>query len=97
MTWNNARPVNRSAWTPGEIQQLSTLRRQGTPVAKIAATLGRSEGAVHARLHVLGATTPKTGSRIRPCMCCGGDFRSEGAHNRLCAACRKIETNPYTP
>jgi len=25
---------------------------------------------------------------VRPCMCCGRDFRSEGIHNRLCGSCR---------
>lgn len=26
--------------------------------------------------------------RIRPCLGCGRDFRSEGKHNRLCKGCR---------
>ena len=25
--------------------------------------------------------------RIRPCLCCGTSFESEGIHNRLCASC----------
>ena len=29
--------------------------------------------------------------RIRPCLCCGQRFRSEGPHNRLCAHCRARE------
>jgi hypothetical protein len=27
-------------------------------------------------------------SRVRPCLCCGSPFVSEGAHNRLCGGCR---------
>lgn len=25
---------------------------------------------------------------IRPCMCCGNKFQSDGPHNRLCGVCR---------
>jgi len=25
----------------------------------------------------------------RACLCCGADFQSEGAHNRLCNPCRR--------
>ncbi|MFN4191852.1 MAG: hypothetical protein ACK4FR_02820 [Tabrizicola sp.] len=28
---------------------------------------------------------------IRPCLCCGQPFRSEGIHNRLCGRCRSSE------
>lgn len=34
---------------------------------------------------------PATGKKKRPCMCCQASFLSEGAHNRLCARCRRIE------
>ncbi len=27
--------------------------------------------------------------RVRPCLTCGTDFESEGAHNRMCAECRR--------
>lgn len=26
--------------------------------------------------------------RVRPCLCCGKDFTSEGPHNRMCGTCR---------
>ncbi|MDO9527120.1 MAG: hypothetical protein Q7J57_16535 [Gemmobacter sp.] len=26
--------------------------------------------------------------RDRACLCCGTDFRSDGAHNRMCSSCR---------
>lgn len=33
----------------------------------------------------------------RPCLCCGETFSSEGAHNRMCAACRRLSstTTPF--
>ena len=31
---------------------------------------------------------PATEVTLRPCMCCGRDFPSEGIHNRLCDRCR---------
>lgn len=27
---------------------------------------------------------------VRPCLCCGASFDSEGIHNRLCGHCRGI-------
>lgn len=27
--------------------------------------------------------------RLRPCLCCGKQFTSEGSHNRLCQPCRQ--------
>lgn len=29
--------------------------------------------------------------RVRSCRCCGTDFRSDGPHNRLCNACRRLD------
>lgn len=40
-----------------------------------------------------GLNAPKT--KIRPCMCCGGAFRSEGPHHRLCGNCRHNSVSPY--
>lgn len=31
----------------------------------------------------------------RPCLCCQREFRSEGAHNRLCDTCRRIDASPF--
>lgn len=28
-------------------------------------------------------------AKVRPCLCCQRDFRSEGPHNRLCKPCRE--------
>lgn len=27
--------------------------------------------------------------RVRPCLCCGAPFESEGAHHRMCKGCRE--------
>ncbi len=31
---------------------------------------------------------------VRPCMCCGHPFMSEGIHNRLCTPCRSRDVAP---
>lgn len=36
-------------------------------------------------------------AQIIPCMCCREDFRSEGAHNRMCPKCRRISVSPFEP
>jgi hypothetical protein len=33
----------------------------------------------------------------RACLCCGNEFSSEGAHNRLCSTCRTRSSSPYEP
>ena len=37
------------------------------------------------------------GGRIRPCMCCQENFRSEGPHNRLCNSCRNRASHEAEP
>lgn len=39
---------------------------------------------VFRRLENAGRNTRRT------CLCCGGDFMSEGIHNRLCNRCRQV-------
>ncbi len=34
---------------------------------------------------------------VRPCLCCGTPFDSEGAHNRMCNLCRKRGSDPVEP
>lgn len=36
----------------------------------------------------------ETGRKPRKCLCCKVEFHSEGAHNRLCDRCRKLDTGP---
>lgn len=37
--------------------------------------------------------------KTRRCLCCQREFRSEGAHNRLCEPCRRkaADISPYSP
>lgn len=35
---------------------------------------------------------PRKVGKRRPCLCCGKNFWSEGAHNRLCMSCKSGET-----
>lgn len=37
----------------------------------------------------------KTPKQLRPCLCCGHLFRSEGYHNRLCGPCRLGSVTPF--
>lgn len=34
-------------------------------------------------------------TRERPCLRCRKPFDSEGAHHRLCNACRAVEVSPF--
>lgn len=38
---------------------------------------------------------PRPGRTQRNCLCCGGEFSSEGPHNRLCDGCRRIAASPF--
>lgn len=40
-------------------------------------------------------TDPRKVGKKRPCMCCQKIFWSEGAHNRLCAACKKNDESDW--
>lgn len=44
-----------------------------------------------------GRLKPATRPGLRKCLCCGRDFMSEGAHNRLCLTCRQKDVSPYAP
>lgn len=45
-----------------------------------------------ARAHRLENETRFAGQRrVRACMCCGIEFASQGAHNRLCGTCRRLD------
>lgn len=39
----------------------------------------------------------RSGGNKRACLCCREPFASEGAHNRLCRRCRKLDVSPYAP
>jgi hypothetical protein len=42
----------------------------------------------------LATLPPQRVPRERPCLCCQELFLSEGAHNRMCDDCRKLEDGP---
>lgn len=60
-------------------------------------SLGRAHDIRHAKQMAYDAAKKR---KVRPCLCCGRDFQSEGAHNRMCTPCRGMASNdesaPYT-
>ena len=48
----------------------------------------------HEPMHRASMTAP---TKPRNCMTCGDVFKSEGAHNRMCARCRTTSSNAYSP
>ncbi len=34
---------------------------------------------------------------MRPCLCCGKPFQSEGIHNRMCTPCRGLNADGWNP
>lgn len=76
------------------------LRATGATYREISELTGLSLSQISYRLDKAadeGATPPRRrkGSTERACMCCGKTFLSEGAHNRLCGACRQRGSSPY--
>lgn len=60
-----------------------------------ASPVFRSRAKAEAWIAEQEAKLPKTRQRReRACMCCGRDFMSDGAHNRLCDGCRKADGGP---
>ncbi len=61
----------------------------GLTLSQISYRLGNADGKEAPHPHRRKGTTQ------RACMCCGKTFLSEGAHNRLCGACRNRSAGPY--
>lgn len=86
----------RERWTADEDLLLGELADRSWEIARIAGLLGRTPSACQtrmARLGIVSAWRPslqaaRQAARVRPCMCCGRKFRSEGIHNRLCQLCK---------
>jgi hypothetical protein len=82
-------------WTLAECELLTRLWRAGRPLLEIAAALRRSPEAVRSRARRLKLAPRRlrragaAAGRLRPCLCCGARFRSEGPHHRLCEVCRQ--------
>ena len=87
------------AWSPEEETAAQTMRAAGKTIAEIGEALDRSLTSVDSCLRRLQdrrskPLKPKTAAN-RTCLCCGKPFASEGAHNRLCYVCRRLDVSPY--
>lgn len=76
------------------------LRAAGASYQEIADITGLSQSQISYRLRKAAETTAppqrrRKGTTERACMCCGKTFLSEGAHNRLCGACRHRSASTY--
>lgn len=86
---------DRRHWTAAEDRLLGLLVQHGLADGAIGETLGRTGGAVQSRKTRLGLACARYPSKQKPkaswraCMCCGGQFYSEGIHNRLCLSCKE--------
>lgn len=100
--------MSRRVFSADEDAALAALIALNKSTAAIAIALGRSESSISSRAKTLaekaGRPLPKAAQApamarpkktLRPCMCCRTEFASDGPHNRLCAACRRIETTPF--
>ena len=93
--------MNGGPWTDADDQLLKDLAVEGLTVPQIAARLGRTAGAVGGRMHRTGITfaairAKGDGMKVRPCLCCGMTFVSEGAHNRMCDRCRTLTDDTHS-
>lgn len=84
-------------WTKAQLDQLKALRTEGKGASAIAKVLKLPTGVIDTRIRRIEDRTGKPASTIttRACMCCGGNFRSRGIHNRLCDRCGKQSLSPY--
>lgn len=79
-------------WKEDATKTLVELYEKSASLADISAALGISSKQCHDKLVKLGATN---GRKIRrPCLTCGGDFFSEGNHNRMCPECKGASNAP---
>ncbi len=90
-------------WPAETVAVLVRLWDEGLTAAEVAARLGKTAGAVRAKLHKLrAASVPLAGGRRatrrncvrRSCLYCGRRFPSEHVGNRLCPGC--LEDGPFT-
>lgn len=63
--------------------------------AETAGLGSASHAASHAPLHIKNGGPGER--RQRRCLCCGKEFASAHAGNRLCNGCRTKPTSPYAP
>lgn len=94
-----------SPWTPEKLAELRRLLAEAQArgergrghgyIAGIAAELGLPHKAVANKILSFTATDDTSKIRCerptvrRACLCCSGQFDSEGPHDRLCQECRR--------
>lgn len=99
--------MSRRVFTADEDAALIALVALGKTSVAIGLALGRAESSISSRIKALAlkasrptpkempAVIAKPKKTIRPCLCCGNDFTSDGPHNRLCNTCRKQEKTRF--
>lgn len=74
----------------------STLRRRyGEAVVPRRAINQHTKDTAITQVVIASESRAVQQRRDRACMCCGREFLSEGAHNRLCSSCRNKSTSPF--
>jgi hypothetical protein len=97
-------PRPKRRFSPADIWFAAELYQMGASLTNIARRMGRypsriADALVYAGRYVAAgkgarvdlkpiASEPSEVANVRPCMCCGLHFPSEGKHNRMCAQCR---------
>jgi hypothetical protein len=95
-------------WSASEVTMLAELLEAGKSTEEAARLIGRSVSATtskrkqfrlvdktrRTRSFNTGYTKPikDNTTHQRPCLCCDTPFPSEGAHNRLCQNCRRLDS-----
>lgn len=82
-------------YTAEEEQTVRSMQAKGFGTGAIANRLHRSESSIVASLLRLDKRARTGQMQTRRCLCCGNNFKSEGAHNRLCCRCRAKEKTPF--
>jgi hypothetical protein len=88
-------------WTTREIRQLRAMRKAGEGFDEIGHALGRTPEACRGAASHLGIHPNKAPAARRrrdgyiPCLKCRNPFASEGPHNRIFRACRKLNSTVF--
>src|SRR5690606_37801362 len=89
------RAADEREWTEDEETLLDVLATRGLAPARIALMLRRTKPTVIWRMQQLGLvgkegseSVKRIATALRICICCRREFRSEGAHHRICDSCK---------
>ncbi len=61
---------------------------------EVSGPYGDKNKALMARDRLRREADAKAKRMLRPCLCCAGEFMSEGIHNRMCDPCRHRDVAP---